>query len=184
MSERLRPRRRRRHRPPERAAALDPHRGRARDLRADRSRRAHDAGGVRRHPARDPRVPARRASPRTRCWTRRPTIRAVAARYLGDPAFSNLPRKYKTSISGCRAQCTNPEINDISLVGRRPADGEARLRPAGGRRPVDEPDVRAAARARSSSPRACAEVWARRRPRCSASTATGARATTRGSSSW
>jgi sulfite reductase beta subunit-like hemoprotein len=47
-------------------------------------------------------------------------IRAVASRYVGDPAFSNLPRKYKTSISGCRVHCTNPEINDISLVGRRP----------------------------------------------------------------
>jgi sulfite reductase (ferredoxin) len=46
-----------------------------------------------------------------------PAIRAVAARYLGDPNFSNLPRKYKTSISGCRAACTNPEINDVSFVG-------------------------------------------------------------------
>jgi sulfite reductase (ferredoxin) len=46
-----------------------------------------------------------------------PDIRAVTSRYVGDPAFSNLPRKYKTSISGCRTHCTNPEINDISLVG-------------------------------------------------------------------
>ncbi len=46
-----------------------------------------------------------------------PEIRAVAERYLGDPAFSNLPRKYKTSISGCGAQCTNPEINDVSFAG-------------------------------------------------------------------
>ena len=46
-----------------------------------------------------------------------PAIRAVAERFLGDPAFSNLPRKYKTSISGCSAQCTNPEINDVSFVG-------------------------------------------------------------------
>ncbi|MGB7806613.1 MAG: nitrite/sulfite reductase [Actinomycetota bacterium] len=46
-----------------------------------------------------------------------PAIRAVAERYLGDPAFSNLPRKYKTSISGCTAGCTNPEINDISFSG-------------------------------------------------------------------
>jgi sulfite reductase (ferredoxin) len=44
-------------------------------------------------------------------------IRAVASRFVGDPAFSNLPRKYKTSISGCAAQCTNPEINDVSFVG-------------------------------------------------------------------
>ena len=46
-----------------------------------------------------------------------PEIRAVATRMLGDPAFSNLPRKYKTSISGCRAGCTNHEINDVSFVG-------------------------------------------------------------------
>jgi sulfite reductase (ferredoxin) len=46
-----------------------------------------------------------------------PDIRAVAERFIGDPAFSNLPRKYKTSISGCGAQCTNPEINDVSFVG-------------------------------------------------------------------
>jgi len=46
-----------------------------------------------------------------------PQIRAVASRFVGDPAFSNLPRKYKTSISGCRALCTNPEINDVSFVG-------------------------------------------------------------------
>jgi sulfite reductase (ferredoxin) len=30
-----------------------------------------------------------------------PAIRAVAQRFIGDPDFSNLPRKYKTSISGC-----------------------------------------------------------------------------------
>ena len=45
------------------------------------------------------------------------SIRDVAARYLGDPNFSNLPRKFKTSISGCRTGCTNPEINDISTGG-------------------------------------------------------------------
>jgi sulfite reductase (ferredoxin) len=44
-------------------------------------------------------------------------IRAVADRYVGDPAFSNLPRKFKTSISGCATHCTNHEINDVSFVG-------------------------------------------------------------------
>jgi sulfite reductase (ferredoxin) len=44
-------------------------------------------------------------------------IRAVADRFLGDPAFSNLPRKYKTSISGCGAWCTNPELNDVAFAG-------------------------------------------------------------------
>jgi sulfite reductase (ferredoxin) len=50
-------------------------------------------------------------------------IRAVAQRFIGDPSFSNLPRKYKTSISGCAAQCTNPEINDVSFVGVVGRDG-------------------------------------------------------------
>ena len=45
------------------------------------------------------------------------TIRDVAARYLGDPAFANLPRKFKSSLSGCATHCTNHEINDIALVG-------------------------------------------------------------------
>jgi sulfite reductase (ferredoxin) len=44
-------------------------------------------------------------------------VREVAAKYLGDPAYANLPRKFKTSISGCAVHCTNHEINDISLVG-------------------------------------------------------------------
>jgi sulfite reductase (ferredoxin) len=46
-----------------------------------------------------------------------PALEAVAARFVGDPAFSNLPRKFKTSISGCATYCTNHEINDVSLVG-------------------------------------------------------------------
>jgi sulfite reductase (ferredoxin) len=44
-------------------------------------------------------------------------LRAVADRYIGDPAFSNLPRKFKSSISGCAEQCTNHEINDVAFAG-------------------------------------------------------------------
>ncbi|MGH2630423.1 MAG: nitrite/sulfite reductase [Actinomycetota bacterium] len=51
-------------------------------------------------------------------------IRAVADRVVGDPAFSNLPRKYKTSISACIAGCTNHEINDVSFVGVLGPGGE------------------------------------------------------------
>jgi sulfite reductase (ferredoxin) len=47
----------------------------------------------------------------------KPHIRQVAERYLGDPAFANLPRKFKTAITGCSVHCSNHEINDISLVG-------------------------------------------------------------------
>ncbi|HVU92834.1 MAG TPA: nitrite/sulfite reductase [Jatrophihabitans sp.] len=50
-------------------------------------------------------------------------LRATVERYLGDPAFSNLPRKYKTSISGCSRHCTNHEINDCAFVGVLGHDG-------------------------------------------------------------
>jgi sulfite reductase (ferredoxin) len=44
-------------------------------------------------------------------------IAAIRELYVGSPEFSNLPRKYKSSISGCAHHCTNPEINDVSFVG-------------------------------------------------------------------
>jgi len=46
-----------------------------------------------------------------------PEIAQVRELYIGSTEFSNLPRKYKTSISGCAHGCTNPEINDVSFVG-------------------------------------------------------------------
>ena len=53
-----------------------------------------------------------------------PALREVVEKYLGDPAFSNLPRKYKTSISGCGRHCVNHEINDCAFVGVIGPDGE------------------------------------------------------------
>ncbi|HEU0128291.1 MAG TPA: nitrite/sulfite reductase [Pseudonocardiaceae bacterium] len=44
-----------------------------------------------------------------------PAIEEINRRYLGDPAFSNLPRKYKTAISG--QQDVAHEVNDVSFVG-------------------------------------------------------------------
>ena len=46
-----------------------------------------------------------------------PEIAAIAERYIGDSAFSNLPRKFKSSISGCAAQCAIHEINDVAVAG-------------------------------------------------------------------
>jgi sulfite reductase (ferredoxin) len=34
----------------------------------------------------------------------------------GNPEFSNLPRKFKIAITGCRVWCAYPEINDIGLT--------------------------------------------------------------------
>ncbi|MGH3241716.1 MAG: nitrite/sulfite reductase [Spirillospora sp.] len=46
-----------------------------------------------------------------------PQLRDIHDRYIGSPEFSNLPRKYKTALSGCTAHCTVHEINDIAFVG-------------------------------------------------------------------
>ena len=82
-------------------------------------------GGLRRHAPGHPGLPARR--PRHRRAHRRDAARSPPSptRYIGDPALSNLPRKFKTSISGCAAQCTHHEINDVAFVGvRHPETGE------------------------------------------------------------
>src|SRR5262249_23457567 len=43
----------------------------------------------------------------------------------GNAEFYNLPRKYKVTITGCRAWCSYPEINDVGLTAlRHPASGE------------------------------------------------------------
>jgi sulfite reductase (ferredoxin) len=54
-----------------------------------------------------------------------PEIAAIAGQYIGDSAFSNLPRKFKSSISGCAAQCAIHEINDVAFVGVVNETGEA-----------------------------------------------------------
>ena len=54
-----------------------------------------------------------------------PEIAAIGEQYIGDSAFSNLPRKFKSSISGCAAQCATHEINDIAFVGVLNEAGEA-----------------------------------------------------------
>jgi sulfite reductase (ferredoxin) len=41
----------------------------------------------------------------------------IVRRYVGDPRFSNLPRKYKTAVSGSPLLDVAHEINDISFVG-------------------------------------------------------------------
>src|SRR5277367_1587554 len=52
-------------------------------------------------------------------------ITAITERYVGDPALSNLPRKFKSSISGCSSQCTHHEINDVAFAAvRHPDSGE------------------------------------------------------------
>jgi len=54
-----------------------------------------------------------------------PLVQAATRMLNGNPEFYNLPRKYKISITGCRAWCSYPEINDVGLTAlRHPQTGE------------------------------------------------------------
>ena len=46
-----------------------------------------------------------------------PAIEAIKATHIGSPEFSNLPRKFKTAISGSPRHDVAHEINDVSFVG-------------------------------------------------------------------
>jgi sulfite reductase (ferredoxin) len=46
-----------------------------------------------------------------------PALQEIKRRYIGNPEYSNLPRKFKTSISGHPSLDAAPEINDVSFVG-------------------------------------------------------------------
>jgi sulfite reductase (ferredoxin) len=50
-------------------------------------------------------------------------LRATEAVAAGNPEFANLPRKFKTAISGCASHCTAHEVNDVSFVGVHGPDG-------------------------------------------------------------
>ncbi len=46
-----------------------------------------------------------------------PALAEIKRRFIGNPDFANLPRKYKTSVSGHPSLDGAPEINDVSFVG-------------------------------------------------------------------
>jgi sulfite reductase (ferredoxin) len=46
-----------------------------------------------------------------------PAINEIATKYIGSKEFSNLPRKYKTALTGHPSQDVAPEVNDIAFVG-------------------------------------------------------------------
>ena len=56
-----------------------------------------------------------------------PVLEAVTARAVGNPAFANLPRKFKTSVAGCADRCAQPDVNDVSFVGVPGPQGEPRF---------------------------------------------------------
>jgi sulfite reductase (ferredoxin) len=46
-----------------------------------------------------------------------PAIEEIVRRYVGNPEFSNLPRKFKTAVSGSPRQDVAHEVNDVSFIG-------------------------------------------------------------------
>jgi sulfite reductase (ferredoxin) len=46
-----------------------------------------------------------------------PALEEIKRRYIGNPEYANLPRKFKTSASGHPSLDGAPEINDVSFVG-------------------------------------------------------------------
>jgi sulfite reductase (ferredoxin) len=50
-------------------------------------------------------------------------VYACNERITSDVEFSNLPRKYKMSLTGCRHQCAVHEANDVAFVGNELDDG-------------------------------------------------------------
>ena len=54
-----------------------------------------------------------------------PLVQAANRLLAGNAEFYNLPRKFKTSIAGCREWCAYPEINDVGFTAlTHPASGE------------------------------------------------------------
>jgi sulfite reductase (ferredoxin) len=46
-----------------------------------------------------------------------PAIEEIVRRYVGNPDFANLPRKFKSAVSGSPSMDVAHEINDLSFVG-------------------------------------------------------------------
>jgi len=53
-----------------------------------------------------------------------PVARQISDFFTGNREYSNLPRKFKIGVTGCRENCAKIEINDIGLWPARTDDGE------------------------------------------------------------
>jgi ferredoxin-nitrite reductase len=56
-----------------------------------------------------------------------PLAEAISAFFTGNREYANLPRKFKMSVTGCREDCAQSEINDIGLWPARLDDGTVGL---------------------------------------------------------
>ncbi|WP_435364504.1 nitrite/sulfite reductase [Haloarchaeobius sp. DYHT-AS-18] len=59
------------------------------------------------------------------CFDAQPVVDAVSDFFTGNREYANLPRKFKLTITGCRHDCAQSQINDLGLVpARTVVDGE------------------------------------------------------------
>ncbi|MFC7237443.1 nitrite/sulfite reductase [Saliphagus sp. GCM10025317] len=60
------------------------------------------------------------------CFDAQPVVDAVSDYFTGNREYANLPRKFKMTITGCKHDCAQSQINDLGLVpARKELDGEA-----------------------------------------------------------
>jgi ferredoxin-nitrite reductase len=52
-----------------------------------------------------------------------PVAQAISDYFTGNREYANLPRKFKMSVTGCREDCAQAEINDIGMLPARLEDG-------------------------------------------------------------
>jgi sulfite reductase (ferredoxin) len=55
-----------------------------------------------------------------------PLAERLTKMLVGNSAFYNLPRKFKVCVTGCRAWCSYPEINDVGLTAAERRKGDER----------------------------------------------------------
>jgi len=59
------------------------------------------------------------------CFNAQPVVDAVSDFFEGNREYSNLPRKFKMTITGCKHDCSQSQINDIGLTpAKKEVDGE------------------------------------------------------------
>jgi ferredoxin-nitrite reductase len=59
------------------------------------------------------------------CFDAQPVIEAVSEFFTENREYANLPRKYKMTITGCREDCAQSQINDVGLTpAKKELEGE------------------------------------------------------------
>ncbi|SDF34306.1 nitrite/sulfite reductase [Halorientalis regularis] len=59
------------------------------------------------------------------CFDAQPVVDAITDFFTENREYANLPRKFKMTVTGCRADCAQSQINDVGLTpARKEIDGQ------------------------------------------------------------